>query len=66
MLNILTDLFSFHLAAPGFLCFILDSLEHKGLERMGRRSTGSVLSSTLPPVGPSTINLLGSQGTVLG
>ena len=66
MLNILTDLFSFHLAAPGTLYFICDSRKHKELGRMWSCFRGSLPGSSLPPVCPSTVNLLGSQGAVLG
>ena len=58
--NILTDLFSFHPAAPVTLCFILDSLQHKEQARMWSCSRGSVHCSSLPPESPSKVNLLGS------
>ena len=43
-----------------------DILDHREQSRMWSCFTVAVPGSPLPPVSPSTVNLLGSQGAVLG
>ena len=57
-MNILTDFFSFHLDAADDLHFIFDILDHNVLGRLWRGSEAIVPGSTLPPVRPSSVNLL--------